>query len=88
MTALFYDTETTGMPLWDQPSEDPQQPHIVQLCAWLVDPDTRKTVAGIDLIVKPDGWEVPPAATSMAANTPNSHSRRRRGNERAPSHPR
>lgn len=35
--ALFFDTETTGLPLFEQPSEDPRQPHIVQLAACLVD---------------------------------------------------
>ena len=40
--ALFYDTETTGLPLYDQPSDDPRQPHIVQVGAILVDLDTRK----------------------------------------------
>jgi len=56
---LAFDTETTGLPLWDQPSSDPGQPHIVQLAASLVDIDTRETVASIDLIVKPDGWVIP-----------------------------
>lgn len=36
MKVLFYDTETSGMPLFDQPSSDPRQPHIVQLAAALV----------------------------------------------------
>ena len=57
--AIFYDTETTGLPLFDQPSEDPGQPHIVQLAASLVDLDTQRTISGIDLIVKPDGWTIP-----------------------------
>lgn len=56
---LFFDTETTGLPLFDQPSEDPRQPHIVQLGACLVDIDTRDTIASIDLIVRPDGWTIP-----------------------------
>lgn len=59
MKALIYDTETTGLPLWREPSEDPRQPHIVQLAALLVDLDTRVTVASLDLIVKPEGWEIP-----------------------------
>lgn len=57
--ALFFDTETTGLALFDQPSEDPRQPHIVQLGACLVDLDTRKVLASLDVIVKPDGWVIP-----------------------------
>lgn len=56
---LFYDTETQGLPLFDQPSEDPRQPHIVQLAACLVDIDTWSMIAGIDVIIRPDGWEIP-----------------------------
>ena len=58
-TALFFDTETTSLPLWHEPSEAPQQPHIVQIAAGLVDIETRSMVAGIDLIVAPDGWTIP-----------------------------
>ena len=50
--ALAYDTETTGLPLFKEPSEDPRQPHIVQLGALLVDLDTRKTIASMDVIVR------------------------------------
>ncbi|WP_442592523.1 3'-5' exonuclease [Parapusillimonas sp. JC17] len=57
--ALFYDTETTGLPLFSQPSEDPAQPHIVQLAAALVDLDSRQTLASMDVIVRPDGWTIP-----------------------------
>jgi DNA polymerase-3 subunit epsilon len=56
---LFYDTETTGLPLFSEPSEDPRQPHIVQLAACLVDLDTRQTIASMDVIVQPRGWEIP-----------------------------
>lgn len=57
--ALFFDTETTGLPLFKEPSEHPAQPHIVQLGALLVDLDTRIVHSTIDLIVQPDGWEIP-----------------------------
>lgn len=57
--ALFYDTETTGLPLFKEPSEDPRQPHIVQLAALLVDLNTRKTLACMNMICRPDGWEIP-----------------------------
>lgn len=58
-TALFYDTETTGLPLFSEPSEDPRQPHIVQLAAQLVDLDTHAQLAAFDVIVRPDGWTIP-----------------------------
>lgn len=57
-TVLFFDTETTGLPLFKEPSEDPRQPHIVQLGALLVDTDTRKVLSSLDLIIRPDGWTI------------------------------
>ena len=36
---LFFDTETTGLPLWRDPSHDPRQPHLVQLAALLCEDD-------------------------------------------------
>lgn len=56
---LFYDTETTGLPDFKAPSEAPHQPHIVQLAALLVDPETRETIASMDVIVRPDCWTIP-----------------------------
>lgn len=57
--AIFFDTETQGLPRFSDPSEHPGQPHIVQLAAALVDLDTRKTISSMDVIVKPDGWTIP-----------------------------
>jgi DNA polymerase-3 subunit epsilon len=57
--ALFYDTETTGLPLFKEPSEDPRQPHIVQLAAILMDLNTRTELASMDVMVKPEGWTIP-----------------------------
>lgn len=56
---LFYDTETTGLPLFREPSESAAQPHLVQLGASLVDLDTRSVLSSIDVIVKPGGWTIP-----------------------------
>lgn len=56
---LFYDTETQGLPDFGAPSEDPKQPHIVQLAAALVDPGSRKIVASMDVIIAPYRWEIP-----------------------------
>lgn len=56
---LFYDTETNGLPLWNQPSEHPGQPHITQLAAELFDADSGRTLAFMDLMIRPDGWTIP-----------------------------
>lgn len=56
---LFYDFETSGLPLYGEPSEDPRQPHIVQVGAQLVNLSTRKVVASLNVIVRPDGWTIP-----------------------------
>lgn len=58
-TILVWDTETTGLPLFHEPSEDPRQPHIVEFACSLVDIDTRKPLSSISLIARPDGWEIP-----------------------------
>jgi len=57
--ALVYDFETSGLPLFSEPSEHPGQPHIVQVGAQLVNLDTRIVVQSLDVIVRPDGWTIP-----------------------------
>ena len=57
--ALAYDTETTGLPDFKAPSHAPHQPHIVQLAARLIDLETRKSIASMDVIIKPNGWTIP-----------------------------
>ena len=57
--AIFYDTETTGLPLFKEPSEHPGQPHIVQIAALLVDLDTRQTISSMDVVIRPNGWTIP-----------------------------
>lgn len=64
-TALFYDTETTGLPLFREPSEDPRQPHIVQLAAALVDLDTRETISSMDVVIRPGGWTIPDSVAAI-----------------------
>lgn len=58
-TVLVYDSETTGIPLFGEPSDDPRQPHLVQLAAVLVDLDTRQTISSMDVIIRPSGWTIP-----------------------------
>ena len=52
---LFYDTETTGLPDWKVPSDDPCQPHLVQLAAVLCNADTREIISTIDVVIRA-GW--------------------------------
>ncbi len=49
---LGYDTETTGLPLWHDPSDDPRQPHVIQLAMMLFDMEGNE-VARWANIVKP-----------------------------------
>ena len=62
---LFLDTETTGIPEWKTPSDDPCQPHIVQLAAALVDHKTLEIAQAINFIVRPDGWDIPPEVVEL-----------------------
>lgn len=65
MKALVYDTETTGLPLFDQPSEDPRQPHLIQIAAALIDTETRADLAAINFTIQPDGWSIEPDAQAV-----------------------
>lgn len=60
---LFFDTETTGLPLWSEPSEHPGQPHIVSASGMIERPGDDVTI--FDMVVKPDGWEIPDDAAKI-----------------------
>lgn len=62
---LFYDSETTGLPVWNEPSEGENQPHIVELAAKLVDLESRNVIAELNTIIKPDGWVIPAEMTEI-----------------------
>lgn len=59
MNILFYDFETTGLPIWKEPSGGENQPHIVEVYAEVVDGATRQVLDSGYAIVKPDGWIIP-----------------------------
>lgn len=65
MLVFAYDSETTGFPDWKNPSDDPAQPHLVQLAGILADTDSREIISSIDLIIRPDGWEIPEDASAI-----------------------
>lgn len=56
MKVLGYDTETTGLPDWKQPSEAPHQPHLVELAAILFDTDTLAVHDHFTALIRPNGW--------------------------------
>lgn len=56
---LSFDVETSGLPLFKEPSEHPDQPHIVQIGARLIDIETREPMLTLDTIIKPNGWTIP-----------------------------
>lgn len=57
---LFFDTETTGLPKdWKAPMNDLDNwPRVIQL-AWLVSDPKGETINQRELLIKPDGWEIP-----------------------------
>lgn len=65
MKVVAFDTETTGIPLrpklGEAPiySDDPRQPRILQFAG--VRYEDGKEVFRMDNLVKPDGWDMPPA---------------------------
>lgn len=55
---MFFDTETTGLPVWKSPSDDPAQPHLVQL-ALITMKDHLTEISRSSVIIRPDGWTIP-----------------------------
>lgn len=65
---LFLDTETTGLPLFNQPSEDPGQPRIASIAMILTD-DVGKIKSQFYSLIKRDGWEVDQFITDLTGIT-------------------
>ncbi|MDP3988773.1 MAG: 3'-5' exonuclease [bacterium] len=66
MKYLFFDTETTGLPLsWKAPVTDlPNWPRVVQL-AWALYDGEGVLLDSKDRIIKPDGFEIPVGASNI-----------------------
>ena len=63
---LFFDTETTGLPLnWRAPVSDLSNwPRLVQL-AFLQFDNSGNKISGGDFIIKPDGFTIPAGASQI-----------------------
>ncbi|SDA15143.1 3'-5' exonuclease [Sphingomonas sp. NFR15] len=59
---LGYDTETTGLPRWKEPSDHPQQPHLVQLAMILFDMEGREVTRWANLVKPGYGAVMEPEA--------------------------
>jgi DNA polymerase-3 subunit epsilon len=60
MPFLVFDTETTGLPNFKLPADDPTQPRMAQISAALFDfrPGLTELVC-VTMPIKPDGWAMP-----------------------------
>lgn len=63
---LFFDTETTGLPLrWNAPVTDVENwPRLVQL-AWIICDEQGNLIQSQDALVQPDGFVIPIEATRV-----------------------
>lgn len=55
--ALIFDFETTGLPNFKLPADDPSQPRIVSIAGAVIEAEGAPRAA-IDAIIKPEGWEI------------------------------
>jgi len=62
---IFIDFETNGLPEFKRPSDDPAQPHIVQMAIIVADSTTREIKQSVDVIIKPDNWEITQELTDI-----------------------
>lgn len=68
-TILVFDTETTGLPLFNLPSEHPEQPYITELAAQLCDAKTGLVLGSMNVLIRPEGWTITPEITEITGIT-------------------
>lgn len=59
---LGYDSETTGLPAWSEPSDDPRQPHLMQLAMIMQDMEGREVDRWVNIIRPGFGAKLEPEA--------------------------
>ena len=60
----FFDTESTGIPLFKERSADPRQPHLVEVASLLYTRD-GVLVDEFHALIKPEGWTSEPGAFAV-----------------------
>jgi len=68
-TIIFFDTETTGIPLYNKPSNDPGQPYITELAAQLCVEETGEVLGAMNVLIRPHGWEIPDEIQTLTGIT-------------------
>lgn len=68
-TIIFYDTETTGLPLFKEPSGHPDQPHITQIAAELCVEETGEVLGSMNMLIRPEGWTIPEELQALTGIT-------------------
>ena len=61
---LVIDCETSGLPNFKLPADDPAQPRVATFAAIFVDPDLQ-IEREYSVLVKPDGWVLEPGAAAV-----------------------
>lgn len=61
---LIIDTETTGLFDFSKPADHPDQPHLAAL-GMITTTDDLEILAAAEWLVEPDGWSMPPEATTI-----------------------
>lgn len=62
---LYYDCESTGLPLFERQSTDPAQPRMGSFCSLFVDGQTGRVVRLWYGLMLPDGWDMPLDVTAI-----------------------
>lgn len=62
------DTETTGLPVWKEPSEGANQPHLTDLCCILFSKE-GEIIESMEALVRPNGWVVPDDVAELTGLT-------------------
>lgn len=66
---LGFDVECTGLPLFKEPSDHPDQPHIIELAAKLVDEETREVYGAMNVLIQPQGFVISQEITDITGIT-------------------
>lgn len=66
--SLIVDTETTGLPTFRLPADDPSQPRIASIAAALLFEDPAVEPIIMHRLVRPDGWVMPTELVEKLGN--------------------